>query len=61
MSLNMWYERILEVGQMTVRLWVDAKFLSVKERRARNENSEPIRQAKEESQKKFTARFQMGH
>jgi len=37
-----------------MRVCVNAKYLSVKERRARNENSEPIRQAyKEESQKKF--------
>jgi len=42
------------VSICAMHVCVNAKFLSVKERRARNENSEPIRQAyKEESQKKF--------
>jgi hypothetical protein len=42
-------------------LYVDAKFLMDKERRARNENSEPIRKVAEESQEKFATRLQMGH
>lgn len=42
------------VSICAIYVCVNATFLSVKERRARNENSEPIRQAyKKESQKKF--------